>query len=121
MPLPVSAAFHSSLLQPASERLRERLEQVIVKKPRIDLINNVDVSIESEPLRISDALARQAAKPVRWSDTIRKMSELNVTHVIECGPGRVLSGLTKRIVPGLESLVVNDAVTLTSTLAVVAR
>ena len=121
VPLSVSAPFHSSLLQPASDRLRERLAHATLSKPRIDLINNVDVSIEPDPLRITDALARQAAKPVRWSDTIRKMSELNVTHVIECGPGRVLSGLTKRIVPGLESLVVNDAVTLTSTLAVVAR
>lgn len=119
--LSVSAPFHSSLLQPASGRLRQRLEQITLRKPRIDLINNVDVSIESEPLRIADALARQAARPVRWSDTIRKMSELGVTHVIECGPGRVLSGLTKRIIPGLESLFVNDAVTLMSTLAVVAR
>ncbi len=112
VPLSVSAPFHSSLLQPASDRLRERLTQATLKEPRIDLINNVDVSIESEPSRIADALARQAAKPVRWSDTIRKMSELGVTHVVECGPGRVLSGLTKRIVPGLESLVVNDAATL---------
>ncbi|HKO66170.1 MAG TPA: ACP S-malonyltransferase [Burkholderiaceae bacterium] len=121
VPLSVSAPFHSSLLQPASELLRERLEQITLQKPRIVLINNVDVSIESEPTRIADALARQAAKPVRWSDTIRKMSELGITHVIECGPGRVLSGLTKRIVPGLESLVVNDAATLANTLAMVAR
>ena len=119
--LPVSAPFHSSLLQPASERLRERLEQVTLQKPRVDLINNVDVSIEFEPTRIADALARQAAMPVRWSDSIRKMSELGVTHVVECGPGRVLSGLTKRIVPGLESLVVNDAATLANTLSMVAR
>lgn len=119
--LPVSAPFHSSLLQPASERLRERLEQVTLQKPRVDLINNVDVSIEFEPTRIADALARQAAMPVRWSDSIRKMSVLGATHVVECGPGRVLSGLTKRIVPGLESLVVNDAATLANTLAMVAR
>ena len=121
VPLSVSAPFHSSLLQPASELLRERLEQITLQKPRIVLINNVDVSIESEPTRIADALARQAAMPVRWSDTIRKMSELGVTHVIECGPGRVLSGLTKRIVPGLESPVVNDAATLANTLALIAR
>ncbi|HVF18125.1 MAG TPA: ACP S-malonyltransferase, partial [Steroidobacteraceae bacterium] len=69
--LSVSAPFHTSLLQPASERLRERLLHVPLKNARIDLINNVDVSIESEPARISDALARQAASPVRWSDTIR--------------------------------------------------
>ena len=121
VPLPVSAPFHSSLLQPASDRLRERLAEVSLKRPRIDVINNVDVSIESEPSKVADALARQAASPVRWSDTIRKMSGLGVTHVIECGPGRVLSGLTKRIEPTLESLVVNDAATLAGTLAALPR
>ena len=121
MPLTVSAPFHSSLLQPASDRLRERLAQAALKKPRIDLINNVDVSIESEPARIADALARQAARPVRWADSVRKMNDLGVTHVVECGPGRVLSGLTKRIAPGLESLVVNDTATLASTLAALGR
>ena len=121
VPLSVSAPFHSSLLQPASDRLRERLAEVSLQRPRIDVINNVDVSIESEPSKVADALARQAASPVRWSDTIRKMSELGVTHVIECGPGRVLSGLTKRITPTLESLVVNDAATLAGTLAALPR
>ena len=119
--LSVSAPFHSSLLQPASDRLRERLAQATFRNSRIDLINNVDVSIESEPSKIADALARQAANPVRWSETVRKMSELGVTHVVECGPGRVLSGLTKRIVPELESLVVNDAATLAGTLAAMQR
>ena len=119
--LTVSAPFHSSLLQPASDRLRERLAQAALKKPRIDLINNVDVAIESEPLRIADALARQAASPVRWADTIRRMSELGVTHVVECGPGRVLSGLTKRIAPSLDSLVVNDTATVASTLVALNR
>ena len=121
VPLSVSAPFHSSLLQPASDRLREQLAQTTLKNSRIDLINNVDVSIESEPAKVADALARQAASPVRWSDTIRKMNELGVTHVVECGPGRVLSGLTKRIVPELESLVVNDSPTLASTLAALQR
>ena len=121
VPLSVSAPFHSSLLQPASERLRERLSNVSLRKARIELINNVDVSIESEPAKVADALARQAASPVRWSDTIRKMSELGVTHVVECGPGRVLSGLTKRIDPGLESLVINDADTLAATAAVLTQ
>jgi len=121
VPLSVSAPFHSSLLQPASDRLRERLAHATLSKPRIDLINNVDVSVESEPARIADALARQAARPVRWSASVRKMSDLGVTHVVECGPGRVLSGLTKRIAPGLESLVVNDTATLASTLAALGR
>ena len=117
LPLSVSAPFHSSLLQPASARLRERLAQASVRQPRIDLINNVDVMIESEPSRIVDALARQAARPVLWADVIRKMGALGVTHVAECGPGRVLSGLTKRIVPNLESLAINDTQSLASTLA----
>ena len=86
--------------------------------PHIDLINNVDVAVETQPARIADALARQAARPVRWADTIRKMRELGVTHVVECGPGRVLSGMTKRIVPDIESLAINDAATLASALAV---
>ncbi len=117
--LAVSAPFHSSLLQPASDRLRERLAHVRLTKPRIDVINNVDVSTESEPARIADALARQAAHPVRWADTIRSLSERGVTHVVECGPGRVLSGLTKRVVPGLESLAVNDTAGIAAALSVI--
>ncbi len=117
LPLSVSAPFHSSLLQPASDRLRERLAQANVLPPRIELINNVDVTIESAPARIVDALSRQAARPVLWSDVIRKMSELGVTHVVECGPGRVLSGLTRRIVPNLESFAINDTASLATTLA----
>lgn len=114
--LPVSAPFHSTLLQPASDRLRARLAEMTLREPHIDLINNVDVAIEKEPPRIADALVRQAARPVRWADTIRTMHELGVTHVVECGPGRVLSGMTKRIVPEIESLVINDAATLASAL-----
>ena len=117
LPLSVSAPFHSSLLQPASDRLRERLAQANVHQPRIELINNVDVTIESEPSRIVDALGRQAARPVLWADVIRKMSELGVTHVVECGPGRVLSGLTRRIVPNIESLAINDTASLATRLA----
>lgn len=115
--LPVSAPFHSTLLQPASERLRVRLAEITLHEPHIELINNVDVAIETQPPRIADALARQAARPVRWADTIRAMHEMGVTHVVECGPGRVLSGMTKRIVPDVESLAINDAATLASTLS----
>lgn len=120
VPLAVSAPFHASLLQPASDRLRERLAHAALKSPRIDLINNVDVSIESDPARIADALARQAARPVRWAETIRKMNVDGVTHVVECGPGRVLSGLTKRIAPSLQSFAINDPATLATTLAALA-
>jgi [acyl-carrier-protein] S-malonyltransferase len=109
LPLPVSAPFHSSLLRPASDRLRACLADVALGVPTIPLVNNVDVAIETDPLRIADALARQAASPVRWVETIQKMAAEGVTHVVECGPGRVLAGLTKRIAPSLESVAVADA------------
>jgi [acyl-carrier-protein] S-malonyltransferase len=109
MKLPVSAPFHSSLLRPASDRLRERLSTVALGAPTIPVINNVDVATETDPARIVDALARQAASPVRWVETIQRMASEGVTHVVECGPGRVLAGLTKRIAPALEGIAVFDA------------
>jgi [acyl-carrier-protein] S-malonyltransferase len=110
--LPVSAPFHSSLLAPAREKLRERLAQVTLNPPQIPVIHNVDVSTSVDAVTIRDALARQTASPVRWSETIARMAADGVTHVIECGPGRVLSGLTKRIVGTLESLSISDAASL---------
>jgi len=112
VPLAVSVPFHSSLIRPAAERLRERLATVTVRRPEVSVINNIDVREESEPDRIREALARQAAGPVRWTQIIQAMSERGITHVVECGPGKVLSGLTRRIVPGLASLSVSDPVTL---------
>jgi [acyl-carrier-protein] S-malonyltransferase len=97
LPLPVSAPFHSSLLKPASDQLREYLASVEIGVPQIPLINNIDVAIVSEPAAIKDALVRQAAGPVRWVETVQKMAHEGVMHVIECGPGKVLNGLTKRI------------------------
>jgi [acyl-carrier-protein] S-malonyltransferase len=117
LPLPVSAPFHCSLLAPAAERLRERLPDERISAPRVPVINNVDVAIESGPDRIRDALARQAASPVRWAEIIRVMAEQGVTHVVECGPGRVLAGLTRRIVPGVESLALTDPATIGEALA----
>ena len=117
LPLPVSAPFHCSLLAPAAERLRERLRDEPISAPRVPVINNVDVAIESGPDRIRDALARQAAGPVRWAEIIRVMAEEGVTHVVECGPGRVLAGLTRRIVPGVESLALADPATIGEALA----
>ena len=108
LPLPVSAPFHSSLLAPAAERLRQRLRDEPIATPGVAVINNIDVAVESEPDRIRDALARQAAGPVRWAEIIRRMATEGVTHVVECGPGRVLAGLTKRIVPTVESLALTD-------------
>ena len=95
--LPVSAPFHSTLLVPASNRLREYMENLTFDIPQITLINNVDVATPSDAASIKDALVRQAASPVRWVETIQKIGASGLTHVIECGPGKVLSGLTKRI------------------------
>ena len=108
LPLPVSVAFHSSLLTPASARLRERLAATAVAAPAIPVINNIDVRSESEPAAIRDALARQVAGPVRWSEIVLALAAQGVTHVVECGPGKVLGGLNKRIVPALTSLSVFD-------------
>lgn len=95
--LQVSAPFHSSLLKPASERLKAYMADLIFEKPGISLINNVDVAIVTDGDAIKDALVRQAASPVRWVETIQKMASDGITHVVECGPGKVLAGLTKRI------------------------
>jgi [acyl-carrier-protein] S-malonyltransferase len=97
LPLPVSAPFHSSLLKPASDRLRDYMKELAFAAPQIPLINNVDVAVNSDVAAIKDALVRQAASPVRWVETIQKMRADGVTHVVECGPGKVLAGLTKRI------------------------
>lgn len=102
LPLPVSAPFHSSLLKPASDKLRDYMANLTFSAPKIPLINNVDVAIIDNPVAIKDALVRQAASPVRWVETINKMAGMGITRTVECGPGRVLAGLSKRI---------NDAVT----------
>jgi [acyl-carrier-protein] S-malonyltransferase len=95
--LPVSAPFHSSLLRPASLRLQDYMAGLQFAAPSIPLINNVDVAVATDPAAIMDALVRQAASPVRWVETVQKFASGGVTHVIECGPGKVLAGLTKRI------------------------
>lgn len=106
--LPVSAPFHSSLLRPAADKLRGYLANIGVSAPRIPVVNNVDVEIESDPQRIRDALARQACKPVRWVEVVRHMAGMGVTHVVECGPGKVLAGLTRRIDGNLQGLAITD-------------
>jgi [acyl-carrier-protein] S-malonyltransferase len=117
--LPVSAPFHSSLMQPAAQALKAYLETVRMRAPALALINNVDVGIETEPAAIKDALVRQAACPVRWVETINKMAELGVTHVVECGPGKVLAGLTKRINSHLQGFAIADRASMEQTLATV--
>jgi [acyl-carrier-protein] S-malonyltransferase len=112
MLLPVSAPFHSTLMRPAAEKLKGYLDKVNVAAPKVSLVNNVDVAIESEPARIKDALVRQAASPVRWVETIRRMVDSGVTHVVECGPGKVLAGMVKRIAPGVKTLAAADRASL---------
>ena len=117
--LAVSAPFHCSLLKPAADRLAQYLQRVGMNAPRVPLVNNVDVAVASEPKRIKDALARQACHPVRWVEVIRVMAAAGVTHVVECGPGKVLNGLTKRIDAALEGYAVTDPQSLQQTLEAV--
>jgi [acyl-carrier-protein] S-malonyltransferase len=108
MVLPVSAPFHSTLMRPAAQRLKGYLEKVDVASPQCDVVNNVDVKIEKDPRRIRDALVRQAASPVRWVETIQAMAAAGATHIVECGPGKVLAGMTRRIAPAVESFTLSD-------------
>ncbi|MBK1890829.1 ACP S-malonyltransferase [Undibacterium sp. 14-3-2] len=110
--LPVSAPFHSSLLKPASDKLREYMAGIAFSAPAIPLINNVDVAIVTDPALIKDALVRQAASPVRWVETIQAVHASGIRNVIECGPGKVLAGLTKRINAELIGEAIYDQVTL---------
>ena len=95
--LPVSAPFHASLLKPAAARLEQALANIVFHPPQIPVVNNVDVAVVADPQQIKAALARQACNPVRWVEVIRHMAKSGVTHVGECGPGKVLAGMTKRI------------------------
>ena len=96
LPLAVSAPFHSALMRPAAERLAPRLAEVGLRAPEIPVVNNVDVVVETEPARIRDALVRQAWNAVRWTETMSALKARGVTHVVECGPGKVLAGLVAR-------------------------
>ncbi len=107
--LPVSAPFHSSLLKPAADRLAVALADITLNTPLIPVVNNVDVAIETDPAKIKDALVRQAAKPVRWVETIQKIAGMGVATAAECGPGKVLAGLTKRCADGITGVALADA------------
>jgi len=115
--LPVSAPFHSSLLKPAADKLAARLAQVTFAPPVIPVIHNVDVTEHSAPDAIRAALAQQAASPVRWTATVQHMAALGVTHVVECGPGRVLAGMNKRIADSIEAFALIDSDAINETLA----
>ena len=119
MKLAVSAPFHSSLLKPASDRLREYMAGLTFNAPRIDLINNVDVAILNDPAQIKDALVRQAAGPVRWVEIMQKMAAEGVTQVIECAPSKTLIGMAKRIDPVLVGEALVDQASLERVLAAV--
>ncbi len=120
LPLPVSAPFHSSLMQPAAQTLAKALEAIDIQSPHIPVLNNVDVAAPTQPAAIADALVRQAWHPVRWVETIQLMQSQGITHVVECGPGKVLTGLAKRIAPGLTALAVTDEASLQAALEAVA-
>ena len=118
--LPVSAPFHSSLLKPAALRLAEKLAGVAVRAPGIPVLHNVDVRQSTTAEGVREALARQAASPVRWVDTIQAFAARGVTHVVECGPGRVLAGLNKRIARELKSFALTDGTDIDATKAALA-
>jgi [acyl-carrier-protein] S-malonyltransferase len=119
VPLPVSAPFHSSLMKPAGDRLRSALAEVTLSAPKLRLINNVDVKAETSPDAIKDALVRQASSPVRWVETIRAMRAQGVTHVLECGPGKVLAGTVKRIDREIQTTSLGDRASIDKALPMV--
>lgn len=120
LPLAVSAPFHSSLMKPAAERLRERLVDVALAAPQIAVLNNIDVAVETEPARIRDALYRQAFGAVRWVETVQALKARGVAQVAECGPGKVLAGLVKRIDADLVAVNIFDPASLADAQGVLA-
>jgi [acyl-carrier-protein] S-malonyltransferase len=117
LPLPVSAPFHSSLLLPAADVLAAALAEMPLAAPKVPVINNVDVASPTDPAQIRDALVRQAWHPVRWVETVHAMKAQGVTHIVECGPGKVLAGLVKRIDGDLTALAITDPASLEAALA----
>ena len=113
--LPVSAPFHSSLMRPAAEILKQGLAETKFSSPRIALINNIDVAIETDVARLCDALYRQSFGPVRWMQSVLAIKARGIEHLVECGPGKVLAGMVKRIDPTLTGLAVFDPASLIET------
>lgn len=110
--LPVSAPFHSSLMRPAAEKLKARLEEIEIATPQIALVNNIDVAVEMDADRIRDALYRQAFGPVRWVECVQAIKARGLTTVVECGPGKVLAGMVKRIDAEMTGAALFDPATL---------
>jgi len=113
--LPVSAPFHSSLMKPAADRLKAQLAGIEFAAPRIPVINNVDVALETDADRIRDALYRQAFSPVRWVECVQAVKARGLTTLVECGPGKVLAGMVKRIDPELTGTPLFDPASLAAT------
>jgi [acyl-carrier-protein] S-malonyltransferase len=115
LPLPVSAPFHSSLMKPAADRLKDKLAAVAFAAPRIPVINNIDVKVESDAVAIRDALYRQAFGPVRWVEVVHALRARGITHVVECGPGKVLAVVVHRIEPDFVVGSVRDPASMAET------
>ncbi|MCX7252659.1 MAG: ACP S-malonyltransferase [Burkholderiales bacterium] len=120
LPLPVSAPFHSSLMKPAAERLQQKLAETAFALPQIPVLNNIDVAVETEIERIRNALYRQAFGPVRWVESVRALKARGISHIIECGPGKALTGMVKRIDAELVAAAINDPATLAEVKALLA-
>ena len=120
LPLPVSAPFHSSLMKPAAERLKEKLAATAFAAPAIAVVNNIDVAVSNDTAAIRDALYRQAFGPVRLVETVQALKARGLNHVIECGPGKVLSGMVKRIDADLVTGCVLDPASLAEVKALLA-
>ena len=120
LPLPVSAPFHSSLMKPAAEKLKEKLAATAFAAPQIPVVNNIDVAVESDPGRIRDALYRQAFGPVRWVECVAAIKASGADTLVECGPRKVLVSMIKRIDPALTSAAIFDPATLTEVQALLA-
>ena len=112
LPLPVSAPFHSSLMKPAADKLAAQLANTVFAAPQIALINNIDVSVETDAARIRDALFRQAFGPVRWVECVQAIKARGISTVVECGPGKVLAGMVKRIDAEMTGLALFDPASL---------
>ena len=112
LPLPVSAPFHSSLMKPAAEKLRAALAAIPLAAPQIPVLNNIDVAVQQDADAIRDALYRQAFGPVRWVECVQALKARGITHIVECGPGKVLAGMTKRIDAELTGAALYDPATL---------
>ena len=113
LPLPVSAPFHSSLMKPAAEKLRVALAATALAVPQIPVLNNIDVAVQQDADAIRDALYRQAFGPVRWVECVQALKARGITHLVECGPGKVRAGLTRRIGIELTGDALYDTATLT--------